>query len=352
MADRPGAPLRLIHSRAPLRANDIGGWTDTWFAKEGCVLNVAFAPAVEVEVKAFPNVERAAPRVLVRAENYGETFVMDPARPSLEPHGFLQHTIATFVPPEDWRVEVNIYSPVPAGISTGTSASICVALLGAFGRLAGRDVGRDEVVSLAHDVETVKLKQQSGIQDQICAAHGGISFIEMPRYPEARVERLELPDRVREELGRRLLVVYLGRPHSSSATHEQVIARLESGEDPGPWRQLETMKRLAREARGHLLAGDLEAYGRAMSANTECQRALFDGLVSSDADAVIEVCRRHGASGWKVNGAGGQGGSLTLLAGADDRERHLLGEALNALGGGIRTLPAWLSPGGLTVWEV
>jgi hypothetical protein len=23
---------RLIHSKAPLRINDIGGWTDTWFA--------------------------------------------------------------------------------------------------------------------------------------------------------------------------------------------------------------------------------------------------------------------------------------------------------------------------------
>ena len=352
MASRPVAPLRLIHARAPLRANDIGGWTDTWFAKEGRVLNLAFAPAVEIEVKVFPNDEPTAARVLVRAENYGETFLMDPDRPSLDPHGFLQQTIGTFPPPVEWRVEVNIYSPVPAGISTGTSASICVALLGAFGRLVGRDVGRDEVVSLAHGVETIKLKQQSGVQDQICAAYGGILFIEMPRYPEARVERLEVADRVREELGRRLLLVYLGRPHSSSAIHEQVIARLESGEDPGQWRQLEAMKRLAGEAREHLLAGDLDAYGRCMADNTECQRALFDGLVSRDADAVIELARRHRASGWKVNGAGGQGGSLTLLAGADDLERHKLGEALNALGGGVRTLPLWLSPSGLTVWDV
>ncbi|MDH4197217.1 MAG: GHMP kinase, partial [Candidatus Aminicenantes bacterium] len=257
-----------------------------------------------------------------------------------------------FALPDEWRLEVNIYSPVPASISTGTSASVCVALLGALARLVGRDLGREDVVSLAHRVETEKLKQQSGIQDQICAAYGGICFIEMPRYPEARVERLELADRVREELGRRLLVVYLGRPHNSSAIHEEVIARLESGEDPSQWRQLEAMKRLAGEARAHLLAGDLDAYGRCMAKNTECQRALFDGLVSRDADTVIELARRHRASGWKVNGAGGQGGSLTLLAGADDLERHKLGEALNALGGGVRTLPVWLSPSGLTVWEV
>ena len=30
---------------------------------------------------------------------------------------------------------------------------------------------------------------------------------------------------------------------------------------------------------------------------------------------------------------------------------HALAEALNAMGGGVRTLPAWLSPSGLTVWE-
>lgn len=352
MASHLETPRRLIHARAPLRVNDIGGWTDTWFAKEGRVLNLAAAPAVEVEVKVFPNDERKAERVFVSAENYGERFAMDPERPSLDPHGFLQHTIGTFVPPAEWRLEVNIYSPVPAGISTGTSASICVALLGALGRVVGRDVGRDEVVSLAHAVETEKLKQQSGIQDQICASYGGICFIQMPRYPEAGVERLEIADGVREELSRRLLLVYLGRPHSSSAIHEQVIARLESGEDPGQWRQLEAMKRLAGEARDRLLSGDLEAYGRCMSENTECQRALFDGLVSSEADTVIELARRHRASGWKVNGAGGQGGSLTLLAGADDLERHKLAAALNALGGGVRTLPLWLSPSGLAVWDV
>jgi len=86
-----------------------------------------------------------------------------------------------------------------------------------------------------------------------------------------------------------------------------------------------------------------------MSENTECQRGLLDRLVSREADAVIEIARRHDAAGWKVNGAGGQGGSLTILAGADDPLRHRLVEALNALGGGVRTLPVWLSESGLTV---
>lgn len=346
------APLRVIHARAPLRLNDIGGWTDTWFAGEGFVQNLAAAPAVEVQVRAYPRDDPSAERVVVHAENYGETFFVAPETPTAGPHALLQHAIGAFALPGDLRLEVNIFSPVPASISTGTSASVCVALLGALNALTASGLDRDGIVALAHRVETEKLGQQSGIQDQICAAHGGVLFIHMTRYPEARVERLALPERIREELGRRLLLVYLGRPHNSSAIHEQVIANLEGGRDRSAWRRLERMKGLAREARDSLLAGDLEAFGRAMSENTECQRGLLDRLVSREADAAIEVARRHGASGWKVNGAGGQGGSLTILAGADDALRRRLAEALNALGGGARTLPVWLSESGLAVWDI
>jgi len=31
--------LKRIHSEAPVRICDIGGWTDTWFAQHGAVFN-------------------------------------------------------------------------------------------------------------------------------------------------------------------------------------------------------------------------------------------------------------------------------------------------------------------------
>jgi D-glycero-alpha-D-manno-heptose-7-phosphate kinase len=47
---REPTPIKVIHARAPIRVNDIGGWTDTWFAGEGKVLNLAVMPAVEVQI--------------------------------------------------------------------------------------------------------------------------------------------------------------------------------------------------------------------------------------------------------------------------------------------------------------
>jgi D-glycero-alpha-D-manno-heptose-7-phosphate kinase len=340
----------MIHARAPLRVNDIGGWTDTWFAREGWVLNMAIVPPVEVQVKVFENKERRKKRVLLHTENYGESFWVNPDRPVSSPHPFLQHIIARLAPPEQLKLEVNLFSPVPAGISTGTSAAVCVALLGALSFLKHGRVVLKDIISLAHRVETEDLKQQSGVQDQICAAYGGVCFIHMHRYPQARVEKMVLEPNVWEELDRRLCLVYLGRPHLSSAIHDRVIARLERG---GPeWKTLERMKELPALAKTALLDADLETLGAVMVENTECQRALYRELVSTGADAVAALAKKYKASGWKVNGAGGRGGSMTILASPDDGLKRKMLMGIVAMGRGIRPLPASLSPNGLEAWEI
>ena len=50
-----------------------------------------------------------------------------------------------------------------------------------------------------------------------------------------------------------------------------------------------------------------------MIANTDAQRSLHPELVGVDATRVIEIAAAHRAVGWKVNGAGGDGGSVTIL---------------------------------------
>ena len=338
--------MRYITALAPIRICDCGGWTDTWFAERGQVCHIGVAPYVEVQLVAGPR-ESDGPHVVVHAENYGTRYVAGPYGSS--PHPLIDAAIAEVEIPGDVSLEVIIHSGMPGGASTGTSAAVIVALVGALDRLAGRVRAPLEVAYAAHAIEVDRLGRQSGIQDQICAAVGGINFLEITEYPQASVTPVAIPDQARWDLERRLLLVYLGRTHDSSLIHRAVIARLERDRSTrGP---LERLRATATAARDALQAGDLEALGRAMCDATEGQAALHPALVSADARAVMELARQQGAIGWKVNGAGGDGGSLTLLAGRSASDRRALAAAIAATGAGAQVVPIHLAREGLRVWE-
>jgi D-glycero-alpha-D-manno-heptose-7-phosphate kinase len=342
-------PLKAIHSSAPSRINDIGGWTDTWFSGEGKVLNTAVTPLVEVQIKIFENQKKTDKRVLVRAENYGDTFLVNPERPQYDKHPLLQGTINSLPIPKEFELDISLRSPVPAGSSTGTSASVCVALLGALDYLTPQRHSLDEIISKAHRAETEKLGLQSGIQDQICAAYGGVCFIHMYSYPQARIYKLNIKEKITQELDRRLCLIYLGKSHRSSSLHEQVIAFLEK--KGSQFRMIQKLRNLAERAKNHLLKGDLDSFGKVMAENNETQRSLYEGLISEEADSVIRIAKKYKASGWKVNGAGGKGGSLTILGNQNQGLRTQMLEEIDALSKRIKPIPISLAQSGLRVWE-
>ena len=339
-------PIKTIHAIAPIRINDIGGWTDTWFAQHGKVLNMAVYPLVEVRVQVLENKEKAEQRVLVRLENYGESLWIKPENPAFDQHPLIQGAINSVSIPKEIMLHISLFSHVPAGSSTGTSASVCVTLLSALSQLSHQNLSPLEIAYMAHRVETEKLGLQSGIQDQMAAAHGGICFIDMFKYPEATVTKLDVGEALLQEMSHRISLIYLGQSHSSSAMHEEVIAFLE--EKGAQFSVIQAMRSLAVQAKNHLLEGNLDPFGEVMIQNNECQRSLHSGLISEEADAVIAIAKKYDAAGWKVNGAGGKGGSLTILGSQEEKMRETMLEEINSLGKGIRSIPISLASAGVT----
>jgi len=175
-------PLRVINAAAPIRICDNGGWTDTWFAEYGTVFNIGVYPYAEVQIEVYPY-QGQDERITLYAENYGERYAIQPDRGEWDRHPLLEASIAIMNVPDDLAFQVTIFSKAPAGASTGTSAAVTVALIGALDHLTPGRLSPHEVAYKAHAVETDLLKQQSGIQDQLCGAYGGINYIEMFRYP-------------------------------------------------------------------------------------------------------------------------------------------------------------------------
>ncbi|MDZ4800427.1 MAG: hypothetical protein SGI92_19895 [Bryobacteraceae bacterium] len=345
--DRPDS---IIHSVAPIRICDLGGWTDTWFARYGQVLNIAVYPAVEVQVQVWPRDDGSRPRITIHADNYGESWCPPAGKEGFGRHALVEASVAYAHVPDDVGVEISIFSECPGGCSTGTSAAVGVALLAALDRLTPGRKSAQAIAAAAQRVETELLRQQSGIQDQIAAAHGGVSFIEMTEYPSATVIPVKLSPVVESELESRLALIFVGQTHSSSETHEMVIAGLEDAGPEAP--ELVPLRRTPGQGRAALEAGDLDSFGEIMTANTEAQRALNAALIGPRHQEIIDIAASHGAAGWKVNGAGGAGGSVTLLGGADRRAHRRMIDAVLSASSRYRNIPVRICHGGVQSWTV
>jgi len=342
--------MKIINAIAPIRLNDIGGWTDTWFAGHGAVCNIAVYPYVEVQVLVQDR-SGDAPQVVVYAENYNLLYQLAPAEPTaagrFEKLPLIEAAIRRMDIPERLAIEVRVHSDVPPGASTGTSAAVSVAIIGALDMLTPGRLTPYEVARLAHAIETEDLGLQSGVQDQLASAFGGISLVEIVQFPHANVAPITIGNAAWWDLEQRLSLIYVGRPHQSSAVHQEVIRDL--GENPGGDPRLERLRALAKQAKDAIFVGDWTAYGAVMDANTEVQRSLHPSLVSPDFERVINIARRHGVLGCKVNGAGGDGGSVSILGnGVMARKREMHAELTAA---GFQPVPIYLARQGLRVWS-
>lgn len=347
MSDR-GSLLRHVHAVAPIRICDNGGWTDTWFAGHGKVLNLAVYPYVEVQMRVFAGAGERE-RFSIHAENYGERYQLAEPRGVYDKHPLLEAALDYMHIPAGISLELSIYSEAPGGCSTGTSAAVSVALIGALDCLTPGRMTPHEVAAAAHRIETELLRQECGIQDQLASAYGGICFIDMHQFPHASVSRIEIPAALSWELESRLLLIYTGQAHSSTDVHRKVIQELE---DAGPeCPKLVPLRRAAEQSRDALYAGDLEAFGRAMIANTQAQGELNASLIGPAHQEIIAIARRHGAVGWKVNGAGGNGGSVAILTSPDYSAKRATVREIEAANPKYRHIPIHLADHGLRVWE-
>lgn len=318
--DTPG---RATTATAPVRIADVGGWTDTWFGSPGHVCHLAVGPGVTVRA-ARTSLDDPALPVTVRAPDLHARYPVGPSPdtgwtdPAPLRHPLIEHAVGSVLADADLPagdgIELTITSAVPPGASLGTSASVVVATLAALHALMGDEPrGAAQLADEAPAVETVRAGREAGVQDQWAAACGGAGLLRIGPYPRAERRTLELDDDTRTALDDRLVTVVFA-PHDSSSVHAEVIAAL-GGRGAAAGRTRAALRRLddlARQAADALVRADVEAWAHLLTDATETQRALHPRLVGPAHERAIDVARRHGASGWKVNGAGGDGGSLTI----------------------------------------
>lgn len=333
-------------ARAPVRFCDLGGWTDTRIVPRGAVLNftarlytyatlqVQEGPSGLV-LESLDTEERTRVGTIRELEYNG---MLDLLKAAVARSGLSLRSGGLYSTRR--QVSLQVRSDAPPASGLGSSAALGVAVIGALARFNGRHMLAHEAARESQLLEVEELKLEAGVQDQLASAYGGVNFMEV-EYPHARVLPVPLDPAVRCELEDRFVLVYTGRSHFSSGMHQKVIAEADRHQA-----EFEALAAAAVAGKEALLAGDLPAFGAAMNANWEAQKALHAEITTPEIEALHQATLKAGAIGFKANGAGG-GGTVTILA--DHDRSHLVKRAAAALG--MQVLPAFIDTEGLQVWQ-
>jgi len=312
-------------ARAPVRIDLAGGWTDVPpFSAEvgGAVVNAAINRYAYATLLPRPD-----ERIQIVSADFDQFLEVRSFR-DLEYDGKLDLIKAAVRRLGIQRgMDIFVRCDAPPGSGTGSSASIGVALLGLLNLLQGDRLSPRKIAELAHLLETEELHVAGGKQDQYAAAVGGVNFLEF-NDPAVAVSPLRLAQGVVNELEKHLVLCYTGKSRVSGNIISAVMNAYQQGV-PSTTRALHRLKEIAREMKSALLRGDLAAFGRLLSENWACQKALHPSVTNPQIDVLFELALANGAIGGKALGAGGGGCLLFFCQG--DRE-HLVRRKLAEAG--------------------
>lgn len=297
--------MKVIYSRAPVRVCDIGGWTDTWFYKQGAVINFC------VDLYSYIRlVENNSISINIISENLDLNAKIKDYR-QIEYDGILD-LLKAAVKRMEIKSGLDIYarSDAPPSCGTGTSASIAVALIGALSKFSDKYLSPYQIAELAHKLETEELGLESGVQDQYAAAFGGINFMEI-NYPIVKISNIKVDNKRIFELESQMILVYFGS-RSSSEMHLQVIQNFREGNE-STIKAFDMLKESAYEMVRAINSEDIYEVGEIMNKNWESQKALHSMMTPPIIKKTEKLAFQNGAIGFKCNGAGG-GGSAVILA--------------------------------------
>lgn len=216
---------------------------------------------------------------------------------------------------------------------------MAVAICAALDKLTGAGLRREDWIHISRDIEAVVIRVPTGTQDHYPPAFGGASAIVLAPGGERRESlRCNL-----DELERRLVLCYTGKPRQHGINNWEVFRRHIDG-DRRVSGNLEKISAIAQAVRVALDGNKWSEVGRLVREEWDFRRRNLRTISTPLIDQVIAAARQQGAFAGKVCGAGG-GGCVTLLIEPDARDRV----EESVLAAGAQLLPLRIDRKGVAV---
>ena len=306
----------MIITRTPLRISLGGGGTDlpSYYRQAGGGFLVAAAIDKYVYIAVHKNFDSDILLKYSRVEKASS--------PAEIAHPLLRE--ALLATGATRALEITSMADIPAGTGLGSSGAFTVGVLRALHSFQRRITSQLEVAEIACRIEIERLNEPVGKQDQYIAAVGGITAFEYRADDSVEVIRVPMTAEARDRLEEDLLLFYTGVRRSASRVLDSQDRR-SLNNDAGVRANLDAVRQLGRESFDALAAGDLEQFGKLLTAQWELKLERSPSDLHQTVDGWIRRAIDAGAAGGKLVGAG-DGGFLLVYAHAKAEVRRALRE--------------------------
>jgi D-glycero-alpha-D-manno-heptose-7-phosphate kinase len=302
----------MIITKTPYRISLFGGGTDhpAWYKDNGGeVISFAIDKYCYLTTRVLPpffdHKYRIAYSKVEMIKNIDE--IQHPA---------VREGIRKFCP--DLALEIHHDGDLPARSGVGSSSAFAVGLINSLFLLQNLELSSEDLANQAIILEQEILKENVGSQDQIACALGGVNYIKFGGEQEWVSEKLNLTTVMKNEIERRIILVYSGIHRSSSDIQANLLVDLKKKS-----KVMDRTIELARECNELLQTGkDLDVIGDMLNESWVLKKAMNSHAITPELEFLWQKSKSAGAIGGKVLGAGG-GGFLMFWVKDGDQEKFV-----------------------------
>lgn len=212
----------MLISRTPYRVSFIGGGTDVkeWYSiNGGQVLSAAINRYIYISInepfdsQTNKNKFRVIWRKIDLASN-----------PKNISHPVVRETLKYFSITKP--IEIFYSGDLPSRSGIGSSSAFTVGLISLLNKFYKFNLSKKKIISIAIEIERIKLSEYGGIQDQIRCANGGIGYIKINKNGRYSDTKIILSKNNLRKLEKSIKLIYVGGSRSSSNLMKKQIATL------------------------------------------------------------------------------------------------------------------------------
>ena len=300
----------MIVSKTPFRISFFGGGSDLpsyYMQEEGCVISTSIDKYLYITAsKKFDQSIRLSYSV---TENVAETKNLQ--------HDIVRNILEVFK--IKTGIEITSVSDLPSnGTGMGSSSAFAVGLINALFKYSeGAKPNSEALALMACAVEIDMCEKTIGKQDQFACAYGGFNEFIFKKN-SVIANPINISQSVKEELEENMLLLYTNTSRLANDILKEQSLNTES--NLTTMNSLREMVKLSHIFKDKVTSQNLEDVGEMLDYSWQLKKNLTTNISNSELDELYQYCKKLGAKGGKILGAGG-GGFMLVYADPKSQEK-------------------------------